>query len=39
MTEEVSKEEVDDQNAVASVCSENNINFKLWQDEKYYIDE
>ncbi|KAG5805059.1 hypothetical protein H9Q71_010362 [Fusarium xylarioides] len=39
MTEEVSKEEVDDQNAVASVCSENNINFKLWQDEKYYIDD
>ncbi|KAF9767748.1 hypothetical protein IL306_015037 [Fusarium sp. DS 682] len=39
MTEDVSKEEVDDQNAVASVCTENNITFKLWQDEKYYIDD
>lgn len=39
MTEEPSKEEVDDQNAAASVCSEKGINFKLWQDEKYLIDE
>ncbi|XEV03719.1 hypothetical protein FSHL1_009006 [Fusarium sambucinum] len=39
MTEEPSKEELDDQNAVASVCSEEGISFKLWQDEKYYIDD
>ncbi|RBR12122.1 uncharacterized protein FIESC28_08756 [Fusarium coffeatum] len=39
MTEEPSKEEVDDQNAAASVCSENGINFKLWLDEKYFIDD
>lgn len=39
MTEEPSKEELDDQNAIASVCSEKSINFKLWQDEKYFIDE
>jgi deoxyribodipyrimidine photo-lyase len=39
MTEEPSKEELDDQNAVASVCSEEGINFKLWHDEKYFIDD
>ncbi|KAG5664344.1 hypothetical protein KAF25_008078 [Fusarium avenaceum] len=39
MTEEVSKEEIDDQKAVESVCSEKNINFKLWRDDKYYIDD
>jgi deoxyribodipyrimidine photo-lyase len=39
MTEEPSKEELDDQNAVASVCSKEGINFKLWQDEKYFIDD
>ncbi|KAF5021325.1 hypothetical protein F66182_6647 [Fusarium sp. NRRL 66182] len=39
MTEEVSKEEKDDQNAVSSVCSEEGIDFKLWQDEKYYVDD
>jgi deoxyribodipyrimidine photo-lyase len=39
MTEEVSKEEIDDQKAVEAVCSEKGINFKLWRDDKYYIDE
>ncbi|KAF5003695.1 hypothetical protein FDECE_9780 [Fusarium decemcellulare] len=39
MTEEVSSEEVDDQNAVAAVCSEHSVDFKLWRDEKYFIDD
>lgn len=39
MTEDVSKEEIDDQKAVETVCSEKGINFKLWRDDKYYIDE
>lgn len=39
MTEEPSKEELDDQNAVASVCSKEGIGFKLWHDEKYFIDD
>jgi deoxyribodipyrimidine photo-lyase len=39
MTEEVSKEEIDDQKAVEAVCSEKGINFKLWRDDKYYIDD
>ncbi|RGP71104.1 hypothetical protein FLONG3_7232 [Fusarium longipes] len=39
MTEEPSKEEVDDQQSVASLCSSKGIKFKLWQDEKYFIDD
>ncbi|CAG2014297.1 unnamed protein product [Fusarium graminearum] len=39
MTEEPSKEELDDQTAVASVCSKEGIGFKLWHDEKYFIDD
>lgn len=39
LTEEPSKEEVDDQNAISSVCSRHGIKFQMWQDEKYFIDD
>lgn len=39
MTEEKSSEEVDEQEAVKQVCDEQTVDFKLWQDEKYFIDE
>lgn len=39
MTEEIPWEEKEEQKAVASLCSENDVDFKLWPDEKYYIDE
>ncbi|KAF7557043.1 hypothetical protein G7046_g6134 [Stylonectria norvegica] len=39
MTEEPSAEEQQEQVAVSSVCSWNSIDFKLWRDEKYYIDD
>lgn len=39
MTEELSHEEKEEQDAIASVCSDNDIDFELWQDEKYFIDE
>jgi deoxyribodipyrimidine photo-lyase len=39
MTEEKSSEEIKDQKQLASVCKEAGVDFKLWADEKYYIDE
>ncbi|UNI24262.1 Deoxyribodipyrimidine photo-lyase [Purpureocillium takamizusanense] len=39
MTEELSLEEKDEQDAVASICSANDISFKLWPDEKYFVDD
>ena len=39
MTEEPSWEEVEEQESVSTLCSELNIEFKLWKDEKYFIDE
>lgn len=39
MTEENSWEELREQKDVASVCADNGIDFKLWPDEKYFIDE
>lgn len=39
MTEEKSSEEIDEQNALAAVCADHQVDFKLWQDEKYFIDE
>lgn len=39
MTEEVSWEESQEHEAVASVCSDSGIDFKLWPDEKYFVDE
>ncbi|KAF4975566.1 hypothetical protein FZEAL_7655 [Fusarium zealandicum] len=39
MTEEVSSEEVDEQDAVSAVCSDNHIDFKLWRDDKYFVDD
>ncbi|KAH8659604.1 DNA photolyase, FAD-binding/Cryptochrome [Ilyonectria robusta] len=39
MTEEKSFEEEEDQKAVSNVCNLNRIDFKLWEDEKYFIDD
>jgi deoxyribodipyrimidine photo-lyase len=39
MTEELSHEEIQDQESIAKVCTEEGIAFKLWPDEKYFIDE
>lgn len=39
MTKEDSSEEVVEQNEIASVCKANGVDFKLWVDEKYFIDE
>ena len=39
MTEERPHEELVEQNAIAKICNEAKISFKLWQDEKYLIDE
>lgn len=39
MTEEMSYEEIQEQNNVSTACEASNINFRLWQDEKYFIDE
>lgn len=39
MTEEFSFEEVEEQNDVKGACEKVGADFKLWQDEKYLIDE
>lgn len=39
MTEEKSHEEQEEQEAVSSACSTHGIDFKLWLDEKYFVDE
>ncbi|KAK0390783.1 hypothetical protein NLU13_0286 [Sarocladium strictum] len=39
MTEENSSEEVDEQSSIQEVCKEQAVEFKLWQDEKYFIDD
>lgn len=39
MTQEQSYEEQQEEEAIASICSNNAIDFKLWVDEKYFIDE
>lgn len=39
MTEELSWEEEQEQKAIASLCSKQDIDFKIWKDEKYFVDE
>jgi deoxyribodipyrimidine photo-lyase len=39
MTGEVTPEEVQEQDAVQKVAEERNLDFKLWTDEKYFVDE
>ncbi|KAG5983284.1 hypothetical protein E4U55_000362 [Claviceps digitariae] len=39
MTEELSWEEKQEQKEVASLCSERDIDFKVWKDEKYFVDD
>lgn len=39
MTSEEGVEERADQRAVSAACKKHGIGFKLWNDEKYYVDE
>lgn len=39
MTEEKSSEEWQEQEDISSVCSDFGIDFQLWPDEKYYVDD
>ncbi|TWU74621.1 hypothetical protein ED733_002002 [Metarhizium rileyi] len=39
MTEEPSWEEAQEQESISLLCSEKEIEFKLWKDEKYFIDD
>jgi deoxyribodipyrimidine photo-lyase len=39
MTEDDGTEEKDDTRAVEKIAAKNNIPFKMWADEKFYIDE
>lgn len=39
LTEEKSSEEIDEQLNVEEFCNTEGIEFKLWVDEKYFIDE
>lgn len=39
MTSEEGVEEQSDQNAVSAICKKYGAEFKLWEDEKYYVDE
>jgi deoxyribodipyrimidine photo-lyase len=39
MTEDESPEEKDEERAVKTIADQNGVEFKLWADEKYYIDE
>ncbi|KAG5931358.1 hypothetical protein E4U60_006157 [Claviceps pazoutovae] len=39
MTEELSGEEKEEQEAMASLCSKRDIDFKIWKDEKYLVDD
>ncbi|KAH7037527.1 DNA photolyase, FAD-binding/Cryptochrome [Microdochium trichocladiopsis] len=37
--DEEGTEEKDEEKSLADVCAKNNISFKLWTDEKYFIDD
>lgn len=39
MTDDVAHEELQQQKAVAAACKSSAVNFQLWTDEKYFIDE
>ncbi|KAG8415359.1 hypothetical protein J3458_009214 [Metarhizium acridum] len=39
MTEEPSWEEVQEQESISSLCSQQGIEFELWKDEKYFVDD
>lgn len=39
MTEEHPVEEKNDQDAIREICQRNGAEFRMWQDEKYLIDE
>jgi deoxyribodipyrimidine photo-lyase len=39
MTEEPSWEEVQEQESVSTLCSEQGIEFRSWTDEKFFVDE
>lgn len=39
MTHDDGTEEIDDEKAVGKIAVEHNIPFKVWEDEKFYVDE
>lgn len=39
MTEEVSVEEIEEQDDVKAACAASQVDFQLWTDEKYFVDE
>lgn len=39
MTGHEGTEEKSDEKLIASMCGANSVEFKLWADEKYYMDE
>lgn len=39
MFEELAFEEVAEQDEISAVCSEHGVDFRLWTDEKYFVDE
>jgi deoxyribodipyrimidine photo-lyase len=39
MTADESPEEKDEERTVKKIADQNGVEFKLWDDEKYYIDE
>jgi deoxyribodipyrimidine photo-lyase len=39
MTEEKSYEEKKEEDSIASLCSASGVDFQLWPDEKYFVDE
>lgn len=39
MTEEVSYEEKQEHKTIKSICAQSGVDFRLWGDEKYFVDE
>lgn len=39
MTSEEGVEERRDERALSALCEKNGVQFRLWEDEKYYVDE
>ncbi|RCI09538.1 hypothetical protein L249_3923 [Ophiocordyceps polyrhachis-furcata BCC 54312] len=39
MTDDVSWEEKQEQDQVAAVCTDHGVGFKVWPDEKYFVDD
>ncbi|KAJ4369116.1 hypothetical protein N0V83_006200 [Neocucurbitaria cava] len=39
MTKEDGTEELDDMNIVKTIAEEHNVDFEVWEDEKYFVDD